>query len=248
MTEWALWGTVVNAFLVLLGAVVGLVFFFFTGRRGEEARVDAGSGRGASLQGSLQKAMGLCVLLIGIAGALNFKNILVVIISVALGTLVGELLNLDTLLCRFGDFVERKMTSRGGRISEGFVAATLLFCVGAMTVTGAIEGALMHTHTTYYAKGMIDMVCAVIFATTMGIGVLLSAVSVLVVQGGLVLLVLLVGGELPPEIVSEIMAVGSLLVISIGTNLMGVTKIKVMNLVPSMFFPIAVCPLLALFS
>ena len=104
----------------------------------------------------------------------------------------------------------------------------------------------LHTHTTYYAKGMIDMVAAVIFASTLGAGVLLSAVGVFAVQGTLTMAAVLAGGAIPEAITGEMMAVGSLLVVGIGTNLLGVTRIKVMNLVPAMFFPIALCPLYTL--
>jgi uncharacterized membrane protein YqgA involved in biofilm formation len=169
---------------------------------------------------------------------------LVTILSVALGALVGELLDLDGLLNRFGAFVERKLGGKQkGSFAEGFVSATLLFCVGAMTVTGALESALMHTHDTYYAKGLIDMVCAVTFATALGAGVVLSAAGVFVVQGTLVLIAVLAGNAIPAVVTGEMIAVGSLLVVAIGTNLLGVTKVKVMNLVPAMFFPIALCPL-----
>ena len=105
---------------------------------------------------------------------------------------------------------------------------------------------MLHTHETYYAKAMIDMVSAVIFAVSFGVGVIFSSVGVFVVQGAMVAVAFFAGGAIPTDIVAEMMAVGSLLVIAIGTNLLGVTKIKVMNLVPAMFFPLAIAPLFAL--
>lgn len=242
MTQWALWGTIVNTVAVLFGALLGLGIRAFTSKRwlseGTQAPVRS------NVADTIQKGLGLCVVLIGISGALGVKYMLVTILSVALGALVGELLDLDGLLNRFGAFVERKLGGKQkGTFAEGFVSATLLFCVGAMTVTGALESALMHTHDTYYAKGLIDMVCAVTFATALGAGVVLSAAGVFVVQGTLVLIAVLAGNAIPAIVTGEMIAVGSLLVVAIGTNLLGVTKIKVMNLVPAMFFPIALCPL-----
>lgn len=243
MTQWALWGTIVNTVAVMLGALLGLGIRAVTGKKKTvEAGADIPARR--SVADTIQKGLGLCVILIGISGALGVQYMLVMILSVALGALVGELLDLDGLLNRFGAFVERKLGGKQkGSFAEGFVSATLLFCVGAMTVTGALESALMHTHDTYYAKGLIDMVCAVTFATALGAGVVLSAAGVFVVQGTLVLIAVLAGNAIPAVVTGEMIAVGSLLVVAIGTNLLGVTKVKVMNLVPAMFFPIALCPL-----
>ena len=248
MTQWALWGTIVNTVLVLLGALCGLLIRAVGARCQRQRQEGASSAqqekpsRGSGIASTVQKGLGLCVILIGITGALEVQNILVLILSIVLGGLLGEFCDLDGLLNRFGTFLERKMKG-SGNIAEGFVSATLLFCVGAMTVTGALESGLLHTHTTYYAKGMIDMVAAVIFASSLGVGVVLSAAGVFAVQGVLTMIAVLAGGAIPLAITGEMMAVGSLLVVGIGTNLLGVTKIKVMNLVPAMFFPIALCPL-----
>ena len=245
MTQWALWGTIVNTVAVLFGALLGL------GIRALSRRFHRAPAKGAgevparrSVAQTIQQGLGLCVILIGVSGALGVKYMLVMILSVALGALVGELCDLDGLLSRFGAFVERKLGGKEkGTFAEGFISATLLFCVGAMTVTGALESGLLHTHNTYYAKGLIDMVCAVTFAYALGAGVTLSAVGVFAVQGTLVLIAVLAGGVIPMTVTGEMIAVGSLLVVAIGTNLLGVTRIKVMNLVPAMLFPIALCPL-----
>ena len=244
MTEWALWGTIINAILVLLGALCGLLLR----KCGKSlaAKSDGGEEKQDGLSRALMQAMGLCVMLIGISGAIGTSNVLVVIVSMALGTLIGELLGLEHLMERFGAFVERRLGGREGSIAEGFVSATLLFCVGAMTVTGAIESAMAHTHTTYYAKGLIDMVAAAVFASTMGVGVALSAASVFAVQGILTLIAYLAAGAIPVAITTEIIAVGSLLVLGIGTNLLGVTKLRITNMLPAMFLPILLCPLVEL--
>ena len=250
MVNWPLWGTIVNAVAVLLGALVGLAIKATVGRAGkrenEVAMEPAGiakPSRFASLPSMIQKGLGLCVLLIGIQGAIGESEILVVILSIVLGVIVGELLNLDGLLNRFGAFIERKMKGKGGNVAEGFVTATLLFCVGAMTVNGALESGIQLKHDTYYAKSLLDMVSAVVFASSLGVGVIFSAVAIFVVQGVLTLLAVLMAGAIPTAITAVMISVGSLLVIAIGTNLLGITKIKVMNFVPAMFFPIGLCPL-----
>ena len=247
MTNWALWGTIVNTGAVIAGALVGLLIKLLAARvhrkKAELADEPVGENRVAAL---VQKGVGLCVLLIGILGAVAVQNVLVMIVSVVLGALIGELADLDRWVNKLGALLEKSMKGRGGNVSEGFVSATLLFCVGAMTVTGAMESGMLHTHDTYYAKAMLDMVSAVIFAVSLGVGVIFSAVGVFAVQGSMVAIAFFAGNAIPGDVVAEMMAIGSLLVIVIGTNLMGITKIKVMNLVPAMFFPLALCPLFAL--
>ena len=257
MTNWALWGTLVNTVAVLAGAFLGLAIKAIASHasKKEEAsestlpiEEEGKTSRFSELPATVQKGLGLCVVLIGILGAVKVQNMLVLIVSVVLGAIVGELLDLDRQINRLGAFVEKRMKGKGGNVAEGFVTATLLFCVGAMTVTGAMESGILHVHTTYYAKAMLDMVAAVIFATSIGIGVAFSAIGVFAVQGLLTLAAVLAAGAIPAAITGEMIAVGSLLVLAIGTNLLGITKIKVMNYTPAMFFPIALCPLFQLLS
>ena len=237
-------GTLVNFTVVLVTGILGAII-----KRGVPKRVSD----------AVMSAMAICVIYIGIDGILEeapavsensplsagLVKVLVMIVSMAIGTLIGELLGLESLVERLGAFIEKRIGAigSGGGFAKGMVGCALLFCVGAMTVTGALESALMHTHDTYYAKGMIDMVCAVTFAATLGVGVVLSAAGVFAVQGTLVLIAVLAGSAIPAIVTGEMIAVGSLLVVAIGTNLLGVTKVKVMNLVPAMFFPIVLCPL-----
>ncbi len=249
MTSLPLWGTIVNTVAVALGALVGVLIKRYATRRarGQNAEGEAlAATPKKGISDAVMKALGLCVVLIGISGALKIASVLVMIVSMALGTVIGELLDLDGLVGRLGKWIEKRLGGSEGGISEGFVAATLLFCVGAMTVTGAIESGISHTHTTYYAKSLIDMASALIFATTMGVGVALSAVSIFLVQGSLTLVAVLVGGAIPTLITGEIVATGSLLVVGIGTNLLGITKLKVMNMLPAMFLPLALSPLFSL--
>lgn len=258
MTSWPLWGTIVNTVAVLFGALFGLLIKILIDRAAKKKKENAVAeeaalqsekpSRFAALPSVIQKGLGLCVILIGIQGAVETTEILIVIISMVLGIITGQLLDLDRLLNRLGAFIERKMKGvGGGNVAEGFVTATMLFCVGAMTVNGALECGLQLKHDTYYAKALIDMVAAVVFATSLGVGVSFSALGVFLVQGTLTMLAVGLGNVIPATVTSVMIAVGSLIVIAIGTNLMGLTKIRVMNFVPAMFFPIALCPLFDLF-
>lgn len=247
MTSLPLWGTIVNALAVLLGALVGVLIKSMMARGArQEPMADSDSKAKKTLADGVMHALGLCVILIGLTGALQIGNVLVMIVSMAIGTALGEWLDLDGLVNRLGKWIEKRLGRGEGSIAEGFVTATLLFCVGAMTVTGAMESGLAHTHSTYYAKSLIDMVSALIFATTMGIGVALSAVSIFVSQGILTLVVVLAAGAIPVAVTGEMVATGSLLVVGIGTNLLGVTQLKVMNMLPAMFLPLLLCPLFSL--
>ena len=252
MTNWAIWGTLVNAAAVAVGALVGMLIKKLgglqkTAGQNENALDDTRTVRQKRISDTVMVGLGLCVLLIGTSGALKMQNVLVGIVSMALGGLMGEALDLDRLLNRFGVWVEKRVGGHGeGSIAQGFVTATLLFCVGAMTVTGAIESSVHHTHSTYYAKAMIDMVAAVIFGSAYGLGVVLSAGAVFVTQGALTLLASLLAGAIPMAIINEMIAVGSLLLVAIGLNQMGVTRIRVMNLLPAMFLPILLVPLFGL--
>lgn len=250
MTSLPLWGTIVNTVAVLLGALVGVLIKSIMARgakREQDASTSAELTKKSTLSESVMRALGLCVILIGVSGALQIGNVLVMIVSMAIGTAIGEWLDLDGLVNRLGKWIERRLGRGEGSIAEGFVTATLLFCVGAMTVTGAMESGIAHTHTTYYAKSLIDMVSALIFASTMGVGVALSAASIFLLQGTLTLVASMVAGAIPVLVTGEIIATGSLLVVGIGTNLLGVTRLKVMNMLPAMFLPLLLCPLFSLF-
>ena len=257
MTSWPLWGTIVNTVAVLLGALLGLLIKTVIGRVARKKatvndRPDPSKGerpsRLAELPAVIQKGLGLCVILIGIQGAVGTTEILIVIISMVLGIITGQLLDLDGLLGRFGAFIERKMKGVGGNVAEGFVTATMLFCVGAMTVNGALECGLQLKHDTYYAKSLIDMVSAVVFATSLGVGVSFSAVGVFVVQGTLTMLAVLLGNVIPTTVTAVMIAVGSLIVIAIGTNLMGITKIKVADFLPAILFAPIIYNIIQLFQ
>jgi len=227
----ALTGTVVNTLGILGGTAVGLLL----GRLIPEKLGDA-----------VTKGVALCVFYIGVSGMLADEDTLVMIVSMVLGILVGELLRLDDRLNALGGSIEKKLAAHGvrGRVSEGFVTASLLFCVGAMAIVGALESGLSGSHETLYAKTVLDTVSSVVYASAMGFGVAISALPVLLYQGAIALGASLLSPVLTELVIAEMKAVGSLLIVALSLNMLGLTKIKVMNAVPAVFFPILLCTFL----
>ena len=225
----ALTGTLVNTATVILGSLLGMLL---------------GKGLPQRLSKGLMTALGFCTAYIGITGCLKGRNTLVIILSLVLGTLIGEALDLDKQTNRFGGWIEKKMNHGDKHLSvaEGFVNASLLFCVGAMTIVGSLNSGLTGDHTMLYAKACLDLISATIFASTMGIGVTLAAAVVLLFQGGIALLAHSIAPLLGDAVIAEMTAVGSLLIIGLSFNLLGITKLKTMNFVPAIFLPMLLCP------
>lgn len=216
----------VNALAIVIGSLIGLLF-----KKGIPERFSS----------MMMKALGLCVIFIGITGLLKGEHTLILIISMILGTLIGEGLNLDGRMIKLGAWVEQKFSKKDEEnlsIADGFVTATLLFCVGAMAIVGSLQSGLTGDHETIFTKSMLDFVSAIIFASTKGIGVMFSAVAILIYQGSIVLLSGWLAPFLTEVMIGEMTAVGSLIILALGLNILGVTQIKVMNLVPAIFLPI----------
>ena len=189
----------------------------------------------------VQKGLALCVLYIGIKGSLVGTNTLVTILSLVLGAILGELLDIDRGIERLGAWAQRKLSKGGSRLGEGFVTASLLFCVGSMAVVGSLQSGLTGNHETIFTKSMLDFVSAIILASTLGLGVCLSGAFVLVYQGAIVLLARWAAPILSDYVVAEMSCAGSLLIVALGLNMLGITKLKVANLLPAMFLPIILC-------
>jgi len=216
----------VNSLAILVGSLIGLLL-----KKGIPER----------LTESVMKALGLCVIFIGIRGFFYGENVLVLIVSMVVGTLIGEGFDLDSKLTKFGAWLEGKFRSKNGKkpkIAEGFITATLLFCVGAMAIVGSLQSGLTGNHEMIFTKSLLDFVAAIIFTSTLGIGVALSAGSVLIYQGLIVTLSTWFAPLLTYSVIYEMTSVGSLIILALGLNIIGVTKIKVMNLVPAIFLPI----------
>ncbi len=220
-------GTLINSALILLGTALGLML-----RRGIPDRVREG----------LLAAMGLSTVLIGLKGAFGTTDTLCVILCMAFGTVIGCALNLELRLDRFGKWMEKKLSflpgaSEEGSLSKGFVTCTLIYCVGAMAIIGSISSSLRNDHSTLIAKGVIDGLTAVVFTSSMGLGVGLSAFSVLLYQGTISLLALWISPILTDLVITEMSAVGGLLIAAIGLNLVYDKHIPVGNMLPSIILP-----------
>lgn len=224
--------TIVNVILVLVGSAVGLLFKNVISEK---------------LMSILTHALALCVLGIGISSMTGTENMLCVIVCMVLGTVIGHAVNIEGGLERGGDWLRAKVVKGqgNGRFTEGFVNAFLLFCVGAMTITGSIEAGLNHNYEIIISKSVIDGVTAISFAATMGLGVAFSVIPLLVYQGAITLLAAWVGPLLPTAVITEMTAVGGTLIVAIAINMLdlGKVKIKVGNMIPAMFLPIAYIPL-----
>lgn len=237
MEDLVIWGTLINTFAVIIGAMAGGAFCFLV-RRSKSDKLKTKMEEISSL---MVKALGFPVLLIGITGAIKSQKTLVMILSVAIGALIGGILDIDAFINKIGQKIEGKMRNSGS-VAAGFVNGTLLFCVGAMVINGALESGVEHSHSIFYAKALIDGVTAIFLAVSYGpVGLALTAIPVFVLQGSLSYLAVLVQPILSEAVINEMSAVGSLLIIGIGLNMLGATKIKVMNYVPAIFLPILLC-------
>lgn len=236
-------GTIVNALAVLAGSAAGLLLAFLAKRFSKVLPTDS-SDLGNRLQTVIMQGLALCTMYIGISGSLKGQNTLIAIISIALGALIGELLDLDRRIHRLGDWFQRKLSKVAGEnssVSEGFVTASLLFCVGAMSIVGALDSGLSGNHTTLYAKSLLDGISSIVFSASMGIGVALSIIVILLYQGGIAMLASVLAPLLSDAVIAEMSCVGSLLIIAISLNMLKITNIKVMNLIPAIFLPILLC-------
>ena len=209
-------------------------------------------------------AMSVFAIYIGIEGALepipmenegafldaSLMKILVMILSMAIGTFIGELIDIEKWIERFGLFIERKLTKNPtveGGFARGFVTCTLLFCVGAMAVNGAIQDATGDPDLLF-AKAMIDGIMCFVLTTTLGVGCIFSAFPILIYQGLLTLFATFIFANLPASMLGYMSATGSLIIFFIGTNQLGVTKLRTANMVPAIFMPLAIAPLLSLIA
>lgn len=224
--------TLINMALILLGGGLGLLFKNLISAR---------------LMSILTHALGLCVLGIGISSAIGTENMLCVIVCMVVGTVAGNAIDIERRLEGAGDRLRARMAGGEGnsRFTEGFVTAALLFCVGAMSITGSIEAGLNGNYEVLISKGIIDGVTSISFAATMGVGVMFSVIPLLLYQGSITLLAGWVGPYLPPAVITEMTAVGGALIIAISINMLGLgrEKIKVGNMLPAVFLPIAYIPI-----
>ncbi|MBR2021924.1 MAG: DUF554 domain-containing protein [Clostridia bacterium] len=223
-------GVIINCITVIVGSIIGMTFKNLISKK---------------VTDGIMVGIGLCTVYIGIDGALAGENTLVLILSMAIGAAIGFILDLDGKINKFSEFATKSFKKDDNvNVSEGFVTACLIFCVGAMTLVGSIQAGVNGDNTTLITKAMLDLVSSLALASTFGVGVLLSTVFVFVFQGGLVLLSGLAGNFLTPSMQNEMICVGSVMIIGLGLNIIGVSKIKVANFIPAMFIAPAITPLL----
>ena len=218
--------TFVNCGVIIVGCIIGL---FIKGGIPER------------FNKIIMNGLALCAMFIGFSGALEGNNTIITIVSMALGALVGELIDIDKWLNKLGETIQKKLNKGNGKeskIAEGFVNASLLYCVGAMSIVGALQAGLSGNYDTIYAKTVLDGVSSVIFSASMGIGVIFSSVTVLLYQGGITLCASFLSGILSQAVIAEMTAVGSLMIVGLGLNLLEVTDIKIANLLPGILVPV----------
>lgn len=228
-------GTLINCAAIVAGSLLGLLL-----RRGMK---DA-------MAKTVMQGVGMSVILIGVTGAIETSNTLLVILSMVIGGVLGAWIDIDAKMNRLGVWAQKKLT-RGddetNTFAKGFVTASLVYCVGAMAVVGSLDSGIRGDHSTLIAKAALDGITAIIFSSSLGIGVMLSAVPVLIYQGAIALLGNAIAPLLSDIVVTEMSAVGGLLIMGIGINMLLNTEIKVANLLPAILIPFIYYPIAQLF-
>lgn len=219
----SLLGTIVNGIAIVAGSFLGLFWTRIPDR----------------FKNTILQAMALAVMILGISMGLKSEQFLIVIASLAVGGALGEWWNLEDKLNDVGKWLETKVGKQDkGSVATGFVTATLVFVVGAMSIVGALDSGLRQQHDVLYTKALIDGFCAILFTSTLGIGVMFSAIPVVLYQGAITLMSTqidqFVRQELMDALIVEITGTGGIMIVAIGLNLLGVTKIRVANLLPGL--------------
>lgn len=229
-------GTIVNAMAIIIGSLLGLLL---------------NKGIPENYKTIVMSGVGLSVVLIGLKSALTSDSLMIVIFSVIIGAVIGEFLEIEEKLERLGNHMEQMVASKSSdqsSFARGFVTASLVFCVGSMAIVGSLESGLTGTHQTLFAKSVLDGVTSIIFASTLGLGVLFSSLAVFIYQGLITLLAVFLKGYLVTETISQMTSVGGLLILAIGFNMLKITSIRVGNLLPGIFLPLLYFSLQRLFT
>lgn len=217
-------GNIVNTLAIILGGLLGLVFKSRISERFSNIMVDA---------------LSISVMVYGISQGITTTNPLVLFSSIAAGSLIGEIIDIEKKLNDLGNYFQSRMKNATG-VTQGFVTASLLFCVGAMAIMGGLQGGLQGKHDILIAKAFLDGIMSIIFASALGVGVLLSAGSVFLYQGAIVLLSGFLKPFLAAGVVTEMTAVGGVLIFAIGINMLKIKTLKLGNMLPAVFVPILI--------
>lgn len=217
-------GTIVNSFAIIIGGLLGIVF-----KKGIKD----------DFKEIIIQGLGLCIIVLGLDGALETNNIFIVIISLVIGSIIGQWIDIEKKLDKLGNKLQNTIGKGDSDFSKGFVTASLIYCVGAMAIIGSLESGLNANHETLYVKAILDGVSSIIFTSTFGVGVIFSSISVFIYQGIITLSASLLKDLLSNQLlITEMSAVGGVLILGIGINLLGIKKINVANMLPSIFIPL----------
>lgn len=212
-------GTLINAGAVIAGSVIGLLVHSKLPKKYTVI---------------VFHAIGLFTLFLGVKMALDTTNLLIMIFSVVLGSVIGELMNIEGGVDRFSKYVKNKVKSKNEKFTEGFVTAFLLFCMGSLTVLGAMEEGFGNAPNLLLAKSVLDGFASIALAAGLGIGVLFSVIPLLIYQGGLTLFAAALKEILSVAVITEMSAVGGILLIGLGINILEIKKIKILNMLPAL--------------
>lgn len=216
-------GTIVNVLAIFGGSLLG--YFMRAGIK-------------EKYKTTIIDGLGLSVLVMGFMSAMKTENFLLVIASIVIGSIVGEAIGIEDGLDKVGAKLQKKFGKGDSNFSKAFITTTLLYCVGAMAIIGSLEAGLTGNYETLFAKSVLDGVSSIIFASSLGIGVMFSIFPLFIYQGSITLLSTHLRDLFTPIIINEMSAVGGILIIAIAFNLMGIKKIKVSNMLPSLLIPI----------
>lgn len=216
-------GSIVNVLAIITGSLLG--YFMRNGIKEE-------------YKATIIDGLALSVLIMGIMSTMKTENFLLVITSVVIGSIVGEIIGIEKKLDRIGFKLQQRFGKGDSNFSKGFITATLVFCIGAMSIVGSIEAGLTGNYKTLFAKSVIDGVTSIIFASSLGIGVIFSIFPVFIYQGTITILSTTLRDVFTPTIINEMSAVGGVLIAGIAINLMGIKKIRVSNMLPALIVPI----------
>lgn len=218
-------GTIANAAAIICGALAGIVL-----RRGLPEK----------WQQTIMQGVALCIVVIGLQMAFKTANIVIVVVSLVIGSIIGEYFDIEVNLQQFGSWIASKVYhgkdgSFAAQLARGFISATLIFCIGAMAVVGALQDGLKQDPTILYAKATLDGIISVILTANLGIGVTFSAFSVFIYQGCLTLLAAFLQTVMTEAVLNEITACGGVLITAIGINMLKILEIRISNQLPAIF-------------
>ena len=216
-------GTIVNTLAIIAGAMIGVIAKKAIPQR---------------MGDLVMSAIPIVVMVLGVQFGIASSNILIVIVSLVVGGIIGEWIDIDRRLDDFGVSIQSRMKGGDSNFSAAFVSTTLIYCVGSMAILGSIESGINGNHTILYTKSLMDGISAIFFASTLGAGVIFSGISVFIYQGILTVLAGYIGPYLSPEVVTEMSASGGILLIALSFTILGIKKIKVANLLPAIFLPV----------